>query len=254
MVELRHGRAASRFIASRDQDETQAPDLVRRQLLGAALTATLAGCANMGSPVVAGWQSYRIARKRTRDYPMSAEQIAALPYASLGVQVGDGLKAVVVLAKYDGDKLDWISGDRVVFVTRGGRLVRTVGLPRDLRNSMFQVADPLTAVSRHPMAGESVRYVRRIDVTPDDEFGVAVESELSVEDPEEIRILDRVHATTRLRERVRVRRWDWRDENLYWADVRDGFIWRSRQLYCSQVPPITMEILKRPAPAPASNA
>lgn len=183
---------------------------------------------------------------------MSREQIAALPYASLGVQVGSSPKAVVVLAKYDGEDLQWVSSDRVVLVTRKGRLIRTVGLAQDLTGVQFQAGDVLSNWGVHPLAGAVARYARRIDVMPGDAFNVLVECELAVGTPEEITILGRPRMTRRLREQMRVPLWDWTAENLFWVDPDSGYVWRSRQVYSPRVPPIAMEVLKRPAPPPST--
>lgn len=177
-------------------------------------------------------------------YPVSAAQIDALPYASLGLRVGRSAPAVVILASIEGEDLHWASADRVVLVTRHGRLVKTVGLPRDLVGTQMPTSDPLTGFGKTPGDASAARVYRFIDLRPKDDFGVAVESRFDEQGAETLRILGRDHETLRVRERITVRKWRWSTENLFWLDRESGQVWKARQQFCAEVPAITFEVLK----------
>ena len=66
-------------------------------------------------------------------------------------------------------------------------------------------------------------------------------------------LLGQSHQTVVLRERVRVEKWRWKTENRYWFEVGTGKMLKSRQQYCPEVLPITMEVLK-PVAEPSSAA
>jgi hypothetical protein len=215
--------------------------------VGVGLGVGLSGCGlsttlDMVRETVAG-------RRESSGYPLSAEQIHAMPYACLGVHTR-GASAVMALANYDGEDLRWASADQVLFVTRRGRLIRTVGLERDLVYTQFAQPDPLGLPDFG--AGRKAEVCRRIDLRPEDAYGVAVESSFEVQGAEVITILGRPFTTTRVREHLRVQRWRWSADNLFWVEADTGIVRRARQQYCPEVAAIEYEVLKLPAPPPSS--
>ena len=63
-------------------------------------------------------------------------------------KVGDVPQALVILAYVDGPRMSWVSADGVMFVTQYGRLIKTVGLPNDLRYLGSLDKDPLKTSCR----------------------------------------------------------------------------------------------------------
>ena len=88
------------------------------------------------------------------------------------VRLGDGPQRLLVLGRYDGEMLDWISAEREVIVTRRGRVVRTYGLPEDLKETVFLTADPVGRPSG-AVAG-SQECLRALDLEPGHRDGVVV--------------------------------------------------------------------------------
>jgi len=222
--------------------------LTRRRLLMAAGALGLSGCASDSLSLLgAAMPSFR-STARGNAYPISDAQIKAIPYASMGVQIGSAPPVVTILASVDGRRLSWASADRVVLITERGRLVKTIGLPRDLLTTRFTEFDPLERVRQ----GEKVpdRGVTRIvDLRPRDDFGVPVNSQFSAQGEESLTMLGETRTLLRIRERVVVAKWRWSTDNLYWIDPASGQIWRSRQQFCPDVPAITMEVLRPSARA-----
>jgi len=212
--------------------------------LGAIAGAGLAGCSNSTYELVkATYESGHPAHRGGDGYPMSAEQIAQLPYATLGVRVHGGAAGVMVLAKYQGDDLVWASVDHVVFTTRGGRLVQTAGMPRDLAGTQSLSGDPLLAPPR-PWPEGDIEVRRLIDLRDPVLFSVPVNSKLHAVGTEDIRILDNTRHTVHVREEVNVPQWRWTTHNDYWIGIDDGRVWRSDTRYCPEVPAIRLELLK----------
>lgn len=216
------------------------PSPRRRALLLAGASTVLAGCASdslslIGSTIGGFGQPAR--------YPLSDAQIEAIPYATMGVRFGDSGGVVMVLASVDGDDLHWASADRVVLVTRRGRLVKTVGLARDLLTTRAAGGDALAqALAGDPAAAEA-RVDRLVDLRPKDDFGVPVESRWEVQGEETLRLLGRERPLIRVRERMVVRKWRWSADNVYWVEAGNGRVWKARQQYCPDVPVMTLELL-----------
>lgn len=218
----------------------------RRRLLIAAGTLGLGGCASDSLSLLGSTLPRFGASARGNGYPLNDAQIKAIPYAVMGVHIGKGAGVVTVLASIDGERLHWASADRVVLITERGRLVKTIGLPRDLLTTRTTEFDPLGRALRGEADG-GAGISRVIDLRPDDDFSVPVESRCTVQGEETLSLLGQPRSVVRIRERVVVRKWRWSTDNLYWCDPGSGRIWKSRQQFCPEVPAITMELLRAAA-------
>jgi hypothetical protein len=215
--------------------------LIRR--LGVAGAACVAGCSH-NSTLDLMRASFFGPSTGTAGYPATPEQIADLPYATLGVKIGDGPAAVMVLAQQQGGELVWASQDRVVFVTRGGRLIQTIGLTRDLARTDIVGNDPLSKISDQTVSLSSTPLTELVDLHSPDELSVPVRATLSILGTETIEIMGRPRATVHVLEALSVDKWTWTANNHYWVDIHNHRVWRSVVQFCPQVPPIRLELLK----------
>ena len=178
------------------------------------------------------------------DLHLTRADVDRIPYASLAVRMGDGPQVLLILGRYDGDKLDWISGQNEVLVTERGRVVRTYGLPQDLTNTTFHGADPVGQPSAAIAAAR--QCLRTVDVDPGHHDGIAVASQFEKVGDETIGILGESHPTELWRERGNAPQIDWEFVNLFWIDPESGYVWKSRQAATPSLPPIET-IVYRPA-------
>ena len=219
-------------------------DRGRRAALQLLVASCVAGCST--DPVLPGlYRTADLLFRHQPRYPLTRAQADELPYASLGASFGNGRGAVLILASYDGADLRWVSADRVLLVTRGGRLVKTAGLPQDLRRAEFVGGDPVLA-GLHRLNNPVVAECQ-LDLLPGNEFGVPAHTRFTPGARESITILDRSCDVVRVEERITVPLWNWSATNTWWADAATGFVWRSIQQFCPQTPAITLETLKPPA-------
>lgn len=219
----------------------------RRSLLIAAGSLGLSACASDSLSLLSS--SFGSGRRGGSVYPISDADIAAIPYASLGVRIGSSAGVVMILASIDGEKLNWVSADRVVLITERGRLVKTIGMPRDLLATRATNSDPLPLAVRGDAQADQARISRIIDLRPKDDFSVPVESRCTVRGEETLTIFGKPRKLLRIEERVVVRKWRWSTDNLFWVDQTTAKIWKSRQQFCPDVPAITMEVLRPAATA-----
>lgn len=222
--------------------------LSRRQVLGGMLAGGLAGCSSDTSTSTVSLFENTITTKAppADAYPLNAQQIENLRYATLGIRIGPNPPAVLVLSTADGDKLRWVSADRVIFVTNGGWLMQTQGLPRDLAATRWigdQPQDPLRGFIQTGTLPARGVY-REIDLLRADEKGIAVESSFELRPDEVIEIQGQQHACRRVDEIADMRSWRWKTRNSFWIDPQSGRIWRSIQQYCPEIPPMRLEVLK----------
>lgn len=220
--------------------------LNRRRFLIGLTGLAVAGCASEGSTPDLVAQTITQKPRRKSGYPLTAEQIDEIPYATLGVSVGGAPGAVMVLSTITGTELRWVSADRVIFVTDHGRLLRTQGLKRDLLATRWvdaSGADPLLEILKGGPLPPPAVY-RRIDLAHENEHDVQVESRFEDGGTETIRILGVEHETRRIDEIADMPAWRWRVRNRFWIDPRDGRVWRSVQQFCPEIPPLRLETLK----------
>lgn len=219
----------------------------RRRLLlgGGALTLALptAGCAN--SVVARNLDSAMSMLSSERKDSFDRKYALSLPYASIAVSFDAGPRALMVLGRYDGDALHWVSADRAVLVTRKGRIVRTVGLTgANLTETIFSnpdwVGTPIAAIP------PGARAQRRIDLMPRRRMGLPVDAEFVTEGLETIRPLgaDADVTVARLRERCQCRTLDWDFDNLYWVNPDSGAVLRSHQHVAPEMPLVVTEVIK----------
>jgi hypothetical protein len=181
--------------------------------------------------------------KGPKKSPISAASIAAIPYSTLGVSVGSFSPAVMVLAHIDGEELTWVSSDRAVLVTRHGRLIRTKGLKRDLLGTEFIGPDPLMSDSWPDDEGQSGAKFN-MNLNRENESGIGVISSFSEPKPDVTdTLLNGRVQLLRVDEKIVVHQWRWETTNSFWMKT-DGGIVKSRQQFCPEVDPITMEPLK----------
>jgi len=222
--------------------------LSRRQVLGGLLASGVAGCASESNSVYDLFSS-TVTKKSASSgaYPLSDDQIRGIPYATMGLRIGDLAPAVVVLATADGGELQWVSADHVSFYTSGGRLVRTRGLDRDLAATrLLSTSDPLADFARTGTVPPRGTYYE-VDLKHADEKAIAVESRFDLVGEETLMILGRERLTRRIDEVASMPAWRWKTRNSYWVDAQGGRVWRAVQQYCPEMPAIHMELLKPPA-------
>lgn len=212
----------------------------RRTVMISGVAALVAAC-NARSFEDAG-QALRLAIAGSPDVPVTREQIVQLPYATIRAKIGNGQRSVMVLFRYDGPDLHWVSADRVVFATRRARLVKTTGLASNLRHSAIVGEDPASEALGE--VREPTRILRLVDIDPGFRYGIPVSSTMAIDGDERIEIVERFYDTVRLREHCVAPLLDWEFDNTYWADRRNGFPWKSVQHFSPDLPPLELEILK----------
>jgi len=177
------------------------------------------------------------------DIAIERANIDKLPYASIRAKMGPSGRVIMILGRYDGPDLHWISADYVALATRKGRIVKSAGLPETLANTIFVGPDPI--ITRGANQWDAPVPARRfVDIEPGAHYGIIIASTIERIGVEEIEILGRRHQTILLRERAYAAHLDWSFENYFWLDMETGFVWKSIQHVTPSLPPIEIETLK----------
>lgn len=215
----------------------------RRKVLGLGLASTLAGCASR-DPVMSN--AFSVARYLVSGRPGQAidrEMVAKIPYATVSAKIGKGGRTLLVLGQRQRDDLFWISADNAGLITRFGRLVKTVGLVENLIATEPIVPDPLEDTP-HRLQAET-RSSRIVDLDAGAGYEThRIEASMAPVGPETITIAGLDFKTLKIREVNRAVTVRWKFVNLFWVDIYDGFVWKSRQHFTRGLPPVDLEVLK----------
>ncbi len=191
----------------------------RATLLFCVLTlAAMSGCTT-GSRATS--DAFRLFLNRNVE--ATAEQVASIPYPQLQLKAND-LSSVAVLGHVDDLRLAWYAGSKAIFYTTpNGLLTGTAGLSRTYEtrivgDSPFDNLNMVTGVAE-------VR--REFDWLPAYELGAEVNGRLMRKREESVEILGRSMKLIRFEEHLTGAGLN--ETNIYWADPRTGFIWKSKQ-------------------------
>jgi uncharacterized protein YceK len=211
-------------------------------LLGLLL---LSGCSSISSDTYA---TLRYAFWGVDDVEVTTEKVRELPYASAYLQVGDNPQALVVLAFADPDgSLSWVSSDNKIFVTKSGRLYKTVGLENDLYLVASYWPDPLQKMADAPddvLNPDAMRWQYNAEWEKDYVSGYKMQTKFISAVPEKLLILDKSHDVMLIDELVSFGQGQNSWHNYYWFERSTGRILKSQQQLGPDLPVIEMTILK----------
>lgn len=177
-----------------------------------------------------------------QDIVLTSAQLRELPYASAYIKVGDLPQALVILAYVNGSRLSWMSADGVVFVTQHGRLIKTVGLPNDLRYLGGLDEDPLhtSRLDKIP----SMLWYSVAEWSHKYTSGYPLSMSYRLVDKADIEILDQSYKTTILAETVVVSPQNIKWQNYFWIDDKTGLVRKFKQHLGPSLPTVEMTFLK----------
>ncbi|HHQ4902675.1 YjbF family lipoprotein [Aeromonas veronii] len=205
----------------------------------------LSGCSTTSSDTYA---TLHYAFMGVDDVVVTAEKVRELPYASAYLRVGDNPQALVVLAFADPDgSLSWVSSDNKLFVTKSGRMYKTVGLENDLYLVSSSWVDPLKKIanSHDKIISPSVMdWQYNAEWEKDYLSGYKIRTKFISVVPEKLVILDRKYDVMLIDELVTVEHNHESWHNYYWFEQSTGRILKSQQQLGPALPVIEMTILK----------
>ena len=210
----------------------------------ALLLASVAGCSSQSGG--ADWsQIYDMVSGQIggSSSNITLEQAAAVPFSTLGVRLGDGPQAMVVLAGQTGGDLLWTSKSRIAVTTRHGRLVKSSGLPRNLDSVDFPVGDPILEAAK---GGPPIELQRMSDFWDLNRYSVPLHCVAVSRGADPITILGKSIATVRVDESCEGSTMEWSFTDSFWVGT-NGLVWKSVQHYHPDYDPIELEILRPPA-------
>jgi hypothetical protein len=217
----------------------------RRAALAGALAPLLARCSSDPNSDTTGL-THMLAQSvggLSGRSSVTLDEVAATPFASLGVRLGSGAQTMLVLATRDGDATVWTSASHIALEIQNGRIQRTAGLPQNLSATSFTGSDPLAAL---PGLRAPADTTRSLDFTDRNAFGIVVNSTISPVGPADIDILGTRIACIHAVEHCTCKALNWNFTNEYWADIHAGRVWRSNQFIHPDFDALEIELFRPP--------
>lgn len=205
----------------------------------------LSGCSATSSDTYA---TLRYAFLGMDDVVVTGEKVRELPYASAYLRVGDNPQALVVLAFADPDgSLSWASADNKLFVTKAGRLRKTVGLENDLYLMTSSWIDPLQKIIDSPddvFNTDVLHWQYNAEWEKDYVSGYKMQAKFISAVPEKLLIIDKSHDVMLIDELIIFGNNQSSWHNYYWFEHSTGRILKSQQQLGPGLPVVEMTILK----------
>jgi hypothetical protein len=216
------------------------------RLNAALLSLLVGGCSSTGDSDYS--QFYHALRQSISsgfgNGGVTRDQATAIPYASMGYRLNDAAEQILVLATDANGEQLWTSAAHIVIATRGGRIVRTVGLPANVSAvtpAAGQTIPPLTAAFT-----DVLRYSRLEDLPDIQVFGASITCDAVDRGRQTIVILGRGLSTRKIDENCASTSLGWSFTDSYWMDTDSGLVWKSIQHVSPKKGKIQTEILRPP--------
>jgi hypothetical protein len=178
------------------------------------------------------------------DYPITRELVDQIPYASLRMKIGKGPAGLLILESKNGDEYTWVSADNVYIVTKWGRIIRAQGLPNNITDLLSSEPSFKEILQSSDLTGENFRYVT---FDNPEAFDIRIKVSYRKIGPEGVSILDRTRQLILIEEKIENAYIKWRHTNKYWVDQETGFVMQSFQVIAPNLPPILIQITKKPS-------
>ena len=219
--------------------------LNRVLLLASCLS--LIGCSSIPDNVAGSWrysfETFKSALFGYEDFPITREVIDNIPYASIRLKIGKGPAGLLILENKERKKNTWLSADQVTIVEREGKIIRTLGLTNNLTSIRPQSVNYFEFIKNK----DNPIYKSFISLDNPEVFELELKVKVLNKGLEEIEIVDKKYSLIHFIEEKENRYLRWKSKDHYWVDPEDGFVWKSIQNIAPNIPPIVIEVTKKPA-------
>ena len=136
------------------------------------------------------YQTLKIAFSDKSDAKMTLVEVQQSSVDVISVRRGERPSVIMALAYIENGQHKWVSSDKAMFVIDKGRLIRTIGLNKNLLYSSSTDIDPLKSLPHKTMyVPQKQKWIRTVDQT-DDEYGYSIESSFNDAIQDSVQVLN----------------------------------------------------------------
>lgn len=205
----------------------------------AALTLSLSGCSSDQSNDYSQVFSIFTHIFGGEGDRVTYQQAAAIPFATIGVRVGDSTEGILVLGSSHGDQQLFTAASHIVLVMRHGRVVRTAGLEYNISE---------LRLVRGSVSGTfpSAETVWEADFPDQHLYSVPVICKAYSGGPDTYNNFNTPVPVIKVVDQCRSDQLDWSFTNTYWIAPQTGLMWHSIQNISPKLDPLELRVLRPP--------
>lgn len=172
---------------------------------------------------------------------ITKEIVDSIPYSSALLRIGNGPFGLIILESKSSNIETWVSADNVYLKIEEGKIIETAGLTNNLTNyvrndfELFNLDDT-----------QDRNFISYYSYDEPELNNLEVKSKLLFIGEEEVDLLIGKRKLFLFHESIFNEYLNWHAKNKYWVD-KEGFVWKSQQHLSTKLPPIEIEITKKPA-------
>lgn len=165
--------------------------------------------------------------------------INKIPYASMLVRIGKGPSALMILESVSNNNFTWVSADGIYLVTNRGRIIKTSGLPNNLKDeiSSFEGWDKEIY--------NDLEFYSYVSFDKPVLNNLRISSKYKKEDKRKINLALGSKYLYLIEQTINSPDIAWLEKNKFWVDD-SNYPWKSKQYISPKLPPIYLEITKKP--------
>lgn len=198
----------------------------------------------VGSSFTQTFNAFRALVYGYEDFPITQDLVNQIPYASLRMKIGKGPAGLLILESVNNNEYTWVSADKVYISIKEGRIVRAEGMTNNLTDFYSSEPSFKDLIDSPDSYLENYRY---LSFDNPEAFNIRVKSSYKIIGLEEVTILDTKRQLMLIEENIENAYIRWRHNNRYWVDPKTGFVWQSHQVIAPNLPPILIQITKKPS-------
>ena len=162
--------------------------------------------------------------------------VEAIPYSSALLKIGNGPVGLIILESIQTNAETWVSADNVYIQIQNGKIIKTAGLNNNL----------IRTVGRVDFSEDFDNYLIYLSYDYPELNNLELTNKLIKKEVQEIELLSGVKKLTLYEEFFENDYLNWRGVNQYWID-ETGYVLKSKQYISTKLPPIEIEVTKKPA-------
>jgi len=173
---------------------------------------------------------------------ITKELIENIPYSSSTLRIGDGPLGLIILESKTSQKETWVSADGVYLVIQSGRIIQTNGLRNNLVDYIAGRNNLLLGINKN----SSIEFKAYYSYDKPKLINLEINAVLRWKGTEEVELLNQTIVLRKIEEELSNDFIGWKVVNYYWID-ENNFVWKSIQNISPKLPPIEIEVTKKPA-------
>ena len=175
------------------------------------------------------------------DNPITSEIVNSIPYSSALLKIGNGPTGLIILeSKKDGIET-WVSADNIYIQMENGKVIKTAGLNNNLvahvSNGNF---------SENILSQKNFQYTSYLSYDFPELNNLEIKNTLINTGLQKVQLLSGEARLTLYKEKFVNKYLNWKGINEFWVD-ETGYVIKSKQFISTKLPPIEIEVTKKPA-------